>query len=155
MKNIDIQIINSIKQYTSSPENAQSAIIHWRWSQFERKRRAVIRREFKGLAITNTEEYSVLVFISHTVNPSAHEITDYLSMERSTVSEFIKRCVRRDLICELQSTTDKRKKTYHLTPLGEQTIVKAHERMERVSASLFSSLAHEEQKSLLILLGQL
>jgi DNA-binding MarR family transcriptional regulator len=149
MNSLDHKITNSILGHTPTNESAYDALLHWRWSQMERKRRSIIRQEFKDLAITNTEEYSILVFISLSPTPSASDITGYLTMEKSTVSEFIKRCLTRDLITEEQSPKDKRKKFYRLTEHGVRVLWQAHQRMEIINKKLFSPLSKKEKQSLL------
>lgn len=149
MDSLDHKITNSILDHSPTNETAYDALLHWRWSQIERKRRSLIRQEFKDLAITNTEEYSILVFISHTRTPIASNIATYLTMEKSTVSEFIKRCLTRNLIAEEQSPKDKRKKFYRLTEYGIHVLWQAHQRMEIINGKLFSSLSKKEKQFLL------
>lgn len=155
MKSIEQKITRSILEVTKDSEAACNAQLHWRWSQFERKRRTIVRQEFKELLITNTEEYSILVYISHKEQASAIDITRYLTMEKSTVSEFIKRCISKKLIVEIQSQVDKRKKHYLLTELGKRILEQANQRIEAVNKQLFDSISNEEKQFLINVLIKL
>lgn len=155
MKYIDKEIKNSIFKNTKNEEDALLALVHWRWSQFERKRRSVIRQTFKALDITNTEEYSILVYIDLTQTPTSSEISHYLAMEKSTVSEFIKRCILRGLILEKQSENDKRKRFYSLTKSGKLMLNKAHAFMNSINKELFKIFTKEERQKILNMLLKL
>lgn len=155
MRYIDYQITNSILDKTENTVTALQSILHWRWSQIERKRRNMIRHAFNDLLISNTEEYSILVFISHTDSPNHSDIKNYLNLEKSSVSEFIKRCIDRQLVLEEQNKVDKRKKMYKLTKVGSQTLELAHGRMESISKIMFETLSSDERKFLLEILMKL
>lgn len=152
MKYVDYAITNSILKKTESNESAIQAILHWRWSQIERQRRSLIRNAFNDINISNTEEYSILVFISHMDKPSPTDIKNYLNLEKSTVSEFIRRCIERDFVIEEENEKDKRRKQYKLTKKGIKTLNLAHIRMESISKIMFEKLSKEEHQVLLELL---
>lgn len=155
MKLIDQKITDSILAHVQEPDLALNALLHWRWSQLERMRRNIIRQAFKDLAISNTEEYSILVFISHMDMPGASDITAYLTMEKSTVSEFIKRCMARNLLVEEQRNLDKRRRFYRLTELGFKVLYQAHERMESINNQIFNFISEQEKQDLLQILVKL
>jgi DNA-binding MarR family transcriptional regulator len=148
----EFKITKHILDYSNEPENSYSAILHWRWSQFERIRRSLVRLELKDLPFSNTEEYSVLVFISFNDSPTSTDITSYLKMEKSTVSEFIKRCISKQLILEIKDEKDKRKIHYVLTTFGKQTLDSAHQKMANVNRRIFGLLDDNQKQNLLELL---
>lgn len=149
------KITKSILEHTNDYNITYSALLHWRWSQFERLRRSKIRLEFRDLTITNTEEYSILVYVDLNLSPTLTDITNYLNMEKSTVSEFMKRCIRKELISEEQSNEDKRKRYYTLTKLGKEVLLESHVKMEKVNQQLFNLLNKEEKQDMLKLLVKL
>jgi DNA-binding MarR family transcriptional regulator len=149
------KITQSILEHTNDYDVTYSALIHWRWSQFERLRRSIIRVEFRDLLITNTEEYSILVYIDLNSLPTLTDVANYLTMEKSTVSEFIKRCMNKELIKEEQSTKDKRKRFYSLTEKGKEVLLQCHVRMQTINDRLFSSLNKDEKQDVLKLLVRL
>lgn len=149
------KITKSILEHTNDYNITYSALLHWRWSQFERLRRSKIRLEFRDLTITNTEEYSILVYVDLNLSPTLTDITNYLNMEKSTVSEFMKRCIRKELISEKQSKEDKRKRYYTLTKLGKEVLLESHVKMEKVNQQLFNLLNKEEKQDMLKLLVKL
>lgn len=149
------KITKSILEHTNDYNITYSALLHWRWSQFERLRRSKIRLEFRDLTITNTEEYSILVYVDLNLSPTLTDITNYLNMEKSTVSEFMKRCIRKELISEEQSKEDKRKRYYTLTKLGKEVLLESHVKMEKVNQQLFNLLNKEEKQDMLKLLVKL
>lgn len=149
------KITKSILEHTNDYHITYSALIHWRWSQFERLRRSKIRLEFRDLTITNTEEYSILVYVDLNLSPTLTDITNYLNMEKSTVSEFMKRCIRKELITEEHSKEDKRKRYYTLTKLGKEVLLESHVKMEKVNEQLFNSLNKDEKQEMLKLLVKL
>lgn len=152
MNYIDFQITNNILDFNNDIEDTYSAILHWRWSQFERIRRSLVRLEFKDLPFSNTEEYSILVFISLNDAPTATDITFYLKLEKSTVSEFIKRCQSKKLITEIRDKTDKRKIHYTLTENGKFTLNQAHNKMSIINKRIFGLLDTKQKQLLLELL---
>lgn len=148
----DFQITNHILDFSKEPESTYEAILHWRWSQFERIRRSLVRLELKELPFSNTEEYAVLVFINLNEHPTSTDITSYLKMGKSTVSEFIKRCISKNLILEIRDEVDKRKIHYALTDDGKLFLHKAHEKMAIVNKKLFGLLEDNQKQHLLELL---
>lgn len=155
MNSTEIKITQSIIEQTDDYETAYSALIHWRWSQYERFRRSIVRSEFKESLITNTEEYSILVFIDLNRSPTLTEIANYLAMEKSTVSEFIKRCINRQLVLQVQCNEDRRKRFYTLTKIGKEVLTTSHNHMKIVNKRFVSSLKKDEKQVFLEILVKL
>ncbi len=53
---------------------------------------------------------------------SSRQLSEQLQLEKSTISRLVKSLVRRELICELRSSEDKRIKLLSLTRHGKQTL---------------------------------
>ncbi len=146
------RITQSILEFSNDPELVYQALLHWRWSQFERKRRSLLRSKFKNIDLTTTEEYSILVFIQLNPKTFLGEISEYLSMEKSTISEFIKRCIKKEWITETSMESDRRKYSYTLTPKGNESLAAAHIQMSELNSELFNKLNSDESQQLLELL---
>ena len=152
---IEFRITKSILEYSNDSELVYNALLHWRWSQVERKRRGLFKSYFKGLDLSTTEEYSILVYIQ--LNPNTHlgEIKNYLKMEKSTVSESIKRGINKNWIEEKVMEGDRRKFVYKLTNSGNEFLIDAHEQMSKLNAIFFKDLRETASQQLLEILLQL
>lgn len=140
MGEISRKIKDKILNHTDNQSLADLAIIHWKWSQIERIRRSLIRNAFRGLPISNTEEYAMLVVIELQGKVGPKEIADYLNMEKSTISEFVKRCISHNIIKEGKHEKDKRRVYLELTPEGQRVIEQAHAIMSEINENIFGSL---------------
>lgn len=114
-----------------------------------------MRSEFKEFLITNTEEYSILVFIDLNQSPTLTDVARYLAMEKSTVSEFIKRSINRELILEVPCKEDKRRRFFTLTKKGKEVLITAHNRMKTINEYMVGTLKKEEKQVLLEILVKL
>lgn len=132
--------IQDILKYAEQSDDTKDAVIHWFWSNIERRRKMIFRQYFEQTEFTTIEEYGLLNLIALEPNVTLTKATKYLYLERSTTSEIIKRFERKKWIKIEPSLNDKRVKYFQLTKLGESAIVEANQIMLRMNNYIFGEL---------------
>jgi len=129
--------IQDILKYAEQSDDTKDAVIHWFWSNIERRRKLIFRQYFEQTDFTTIEEYGLLNLIALETNVTLTKATKYLFLERSTTSEIIKRFERKTWIKIEPSQNDKRVKYFQLTKQGETAIVEANQIMLRMNNYIF------------------
>lgn len=137
--------IQDILKYAEQSDVTKDAVIHWFWSNIERRRKMIFRQYFEQTDFTTIEEYGLLNLIALEANVTLTKATKYLFLERSTTSEIIKRFERKKLIKIEPSPNDKRVKYFKLTKQGETVIVEANQIMLRMNNYIFGELSAKNE----------
>lgn len=137
--------IADILNYAQKSEQAKTAVIHWFWSNIERRRKLIFRQIFEGTELSTIEEYALLNLISLEPVVTLTKATNYLFLERSTTSEILKRFQKKGFISCESDQKDKRVKYFHLTDKGKELIVQANKLMLNMNHKLFESLADKDK----------
>ena len=92
-----------------------------------------------GLSIV---QWSILKHVLEMPGTSAQELSDAVNLHPSTLSQSLKRLIRKELILVLEDPRDSRKKIISLTRKGKEALDQAETQMEEIASNL--SLAEKE-----------
>lgn len=137
--------IADILKYAEESDQAKTAVIHWFWSNVERRRKLIFRQIFDGTELSTIEEYALLNLISLEPIVTLTKATNYLFLERSTTSEMLKRFQKKSFISSKNDEQDKRVKYYSLTSEGKKVIEQANILMLNMNQKLFDVLDKKDE----------
>lgn len=137
--------IVDILKYAEESDQAKTAVIHWFWSNVERRRKLIFRQIFDGTELSTIEEYALLNLISLEPIVTLTKATNYLFLERSTTSEMLKRFQKKGFISSKNDEQDKRVKYYRLTSEGKKVIEQANILMLNMNQKLFDVLDKKDE----------
>lgn len=137
--------IADILKYAEESDQAKTAVIHWFWSNVERRRKLIFRQIFDGTELSTIEEYALLNLISLEPIVTLTKATNYLFLERSTTSEMLKRFQKKGFISSKNDEQDKRVKYYSLTSEGKKVIEQANILMLNMNQKLFDVLDKKDE----------
>lgn len=137
--------IADILKYAEESDQAKTAVIHWFWSNVERRRKLIFRQIFDGIELSTIEEYALLNLISLEPIVTLTKATNYLFLERSTTSEMLKRFQKKGFISSKNDEQDKRVKYYSLTSEGKKVIEQANILMLNMNQKLFDVLDKKDE----------
>lgn len=86
-----------------------------------------------GLSIV---QWSILKHVLEMPGTSAQELSDVLRLHPSTLSQSLKRLIRKELILVLEDPRDSRKKIISLTRNGKEALDQSEKQMEEIATSL-------------------
>lgn len=121
---------------------------HWRWSVFERRRKQKVKKALGPLELASTEDYSLLVYIDVTTDPTVTGASQYLHAEPSTISEAVKRLRSKGYLKMAPNKSDERSQVVSLTAKGSKALAQAHEIMKGINYEVFGQLTEEQLTAL-------
>lgn len=136
--------IADIIKYATQSDQAKTAVIHWFWSNIERRRKLIFRQIFDGTELSTIEEYALLNLISLEPVVTLTKASNYLFLERSTTSEILKRFQNKGFILSKSDEQDKRVKYYRLTEQGKLAIDQANHLMLKMNEKLFDQASDKD-----------
>jgi|GEM_PF-1132078 len=86
-----------------------------------------------GLSIV---QWSLLKHVLEMPGTSAQELSEAVKLHPSTLSQSLKRLIRKELILVLEDPRDSRKKVISLTRNGKEALDQAERQMKEIAASL-------------------
>lgn len=137
--------IADIIKYATQSDQAKTAVIHWFWSNIERRRKLIFRQIFDGTELSTIEEYALLNLISLEPVVTLTKASNYLFLERSTTSEILKRFQYKGFILSKSDEQDKRVKYYRLTDHGKLAIDQANHLMLKMNQKLFDHTSNKDE----------
>jgi DNA-binding MarR family transcriptional regulator len=113
------------------------------------------KKAFAGLEMTSAQEFGVLACIRVLGTPTKTEVAYYNLLEKTTVTEILKRLIKIGLIEEFDDARDKRSKRVKITPAGEESIETAVQRLWEISEIVVGNLSDEQKRALAATLEEL
>jgi len=86
-----------------------------------------------GLSIV---QWSILKHVLEMPGTSAQELSDSLKLHPSTLSQSLKRLIRKELLLVLEDPRDSRKKIISLTRKGKEALDQSERQMEEIASTL-------------------
>jgi DNA-binding MarR family transcriptional regulator len=114
-----------------------------------------IKKAFRDLRLNGMEEYGFLQELELEGRLSKSALIQACYSSTPSGMEVIKRLLRKELILETSSETDKRVKILEISPLGRKELKAARKDTERMARLLTGGLSLEQKDQLVGLLGQL
>lgn len=108
---------------------------------------AFVEARIDGQDIT-LRQFVLLSAISDLGSPNQRELTDMIGMDRSTLSEVIRRLSANGLILQKQSKEDARAKIVSLTDAGRRTLARTAPIISQANREFFSVLDEVEMEAL-------
>lgn len=115
---------------------------------------AFVESRIDGHGIT-LRQFVLLSAISSLGSPSQRDLTDGIGMDRSTLSEVIRRLSSNGLILQKQSTEDRRAHVISLTELGRKTLMRTAPIISQAHREFFGILSKAEIDALAGILAKL
>ena len=114
---------------------------------------AYSNKALEGTELDQMEEFGILVTIFNQKNPIKSEAIFNNIMELSSGTNMLNRMKKRGLVDEYDDEDDKRVKRLKLTQKGQNTLLKAKERVLKVAHMMVHTLSDEDKELCLQLLS--
>ena len=142
----------ALHYYRRLPLNARISALLTRMNRFAT---FYTKKAFAGLEMTRAQEFGVLACIQVLGTPTKTEVAQYNLLEKTTVTEILKRLLKIGFIEEFDDARDKRSKRVKITRAGEEAIETAVERLWELSEIVVGNLSDEQKHSLAAMLEEL
>lgn len=108
-------------------------------------------RELVDLELTPAV-FGVLEILHHNPGLTQTPLANAIGLDRSSLVPLLDKLQKRDLVAREASVTDRRSNRLSLTPLGQQLLIEARQRVARHEARVLGALSPAETRQLFKLL---
>ncbi len=98
-----------------------------------------LNKEAERLTGLSIVQWSILKHVLEMPGTSAQELSDALKLHPSTLSQSLKRLIRKELLLVLEDPRDSRKKVISLTRNGKGALDQAEKQMGKIASRLASA----------------
>ncbi len=113
------------------------------------------RRVLADLELNNLDDFTYLQVLNQLKNPKKSVLIEENISEFSTGSEIINRLTRQRFIKEYPDKEDGRSKRLALTAKGKKTLDRCYERMQNLTAMLFTNMPDDDKELIYMMLSPL
>ncbi len=132
--------------YRQFPAERKISVLMYWLSRFSK---LYTKRALAGLPISSQDEFTYLVGLTPTYQPSKSELINSHFMEITSGSEIIRRLIQMNLVGEVADASDRRLKRLRITKAGEAVRLQAIERMTHTARLLVGRLSETDLDQLL------